>query len=123
MASAPWGVWSTVRRYVLPDIKLAHRFDASAGAEFSRLVLRPINLRTLWPDHDVTLWLVRHGQALPAHLRTDDEILDPPLTEVGRRQAEAVARRLADVDVSVIFTSPLKRAIGTAEAVARVHDL
>ncbi len=64
------------------------------------------------------LLLVRHG-------RTDWNIAgrfqgqhDTPLNELGRRQAEAVAGRLAAERPAAIYTSNLSRAFETANAIA-----
>lgn len=63
------------------------------------------------------LLLVRHAEALP--LGTDGIVDDfhRPLTELGRRQAQALAAALKarGVPVSVVVTSPLVRAVETAE--------
>lgn len=64
------------------------------------------------PDH-CELLLVRH--ALPEA----DGTLDPGLGEVGRQQAEALARHLAGVPVDAVYSSHLKRAVETAEPLAR----
>jgi probable phosphoglycerate mutase len=45
------------------------------------------------------------------------------LNEEGRRQAEALAQRLAKVRLKAIYSSPLERTMETAEAIARSHDL
>jgi len=45
------------------------------------------------------------------------------LNEEGRRQAEALSERLADVPLTAIISSPLERALETAEIVAKAHDL
>ncbi len=45
------------------------------------------------------------------------------LNETGREQAVAVAKRLAKVPVSFIYTSPLSRAVETAEIIAEPHHL
>lgn len=45
--------------------------------------------------------------------------LDPPLDGEGLTQARAAARSLADAGVSAVFTSPLRRAAQTADAIAR----
>jgi broad specificity phosphatase PhoE len=39
---------------------------------------------------------------------------DVPLSELGRRQAELLARRLQPVPVEALYTSPLRRALDTA---------
>jgi broad specificity phosphatase PhoE len=44
------------------------------------------------------------------------------LTEAGRAQAAALAARLEDVPIARIYSSPLKRAVETAEIVARAKD-
>src|SRR5690606_21170290 len=43
---------------------------------------------------------------------------DPPLADLGRRQAEALADHLLDEGVDVLLTSPMRRAIETAAPVA-----
>ena len=60
------------------------------------------------------LILVRHG--LPER---SGETSDPPLSDEGHDQAAAVARWLAAERVDAIWSSPMKRAIQTAEPFAR----
>jgi len=45
------------------------------------------------------------------------------LSEEGRAQAKAVAERLADVPVDVVYASPIERTTQTAQAIADVHGL
>lgn len=45
------------------------------------------------------------------------------LNDEGRRQAEALARRLAGVELKAIYSSPLERTMETAQAIARPHGL
>lgn len=45
------------------------------------------------------------------------------LSEEGRRQAKALAQRLADVRVAAVYASPIERTTQTAEAVAEQHGL
>ncbi|HEY2706471.1 MAG TPA: histidine phosphatase family protein [Caulobacteraceae bacterium] len=59
------------------------------------------------------LILVRHG--LPVR---SDESSDPPLSELGHRQADLVARRLAGERIDAVFASTMRRAIQTAEPFA-----
>ena len=70
-----------------------------------------------------SLILVRHGQ-------TDWNVngrymgwTDEALNEEGLRQAERVARRLAGWPISAVYSSPLKRAVRTADIVARPHSV
>ncbi|MDT7786089.1 MAG: hypothetical protein QOF58_4508 [Pseudonocardiales bacterium] len=44
-----------------------------------------------------------------------------PLTERGEEQARALAQRLSDVDIAAVYSSPLTRAVQTAEALG--HDV
>jgi broad specificity phosphatase PhoE len=72
------------------------------------------------------LVLVRHGQqVLPSdrrEIRVGD-IIDPPLSDVGRRQAERVGERFAGQRVDAVYASHLARAADTGEAIARHHGL
>jgi probable phosphoglycerate mutase len=45
------------------------------------------------------------------------------LNDKGRAQAEALAARLADRPISAIYSSPLERAVETAQAIAAPHKL
>jgi broad specificity phosphatase PhoE len=66
----------------------------------------------------LTIVLVRHAEAFK-----DDGPgpLGPPLTPVGQRQAQRVARRLADDRLDHIYASDLTRAQQTAAAIRRHH--
>jgi len=48
---------------------------------------------------------------------------DPPLSDRGRAQAAALARRLAEEPLSALYSSPLQRALDTAQAIAARHGL
>jgi 2,3-bisphosphoglycerate-dependent phosphoglycerate mutase len=64
----------------------------------------------------VELLIIRH--ALPRRVETTDgSPADPPLSELGRRQARALAEWLADEKIDVIHVSPMRRARQTAEPV------
>jgi phosphohistidine phosphatase len=67
------------------------------------------------------LYLLRHGIALP-HGTSGMEDDDRPLTKVGRTRMSEVARGLKRLGIEVdrIATSPLPRALATAEIVAEV---
>ena len=65
------------------------------------------------------LYLLRHGQTELSVGRRYSGRGNPPLTEVGRGQAEAAARRLAEVEgLTAVVSSPLGRARETARAIA-----
>ena len=65
------------------------------------------------------LVLVRHGQStFNAEHRIQGQ-LDPPLTDLGCREAEAAATRFRPGDVAGFYCSPLARARQTAAAIGR----
>ena len=61
--------------------------------------------------HEVVL--VRHGETEWSRAGRHTGRTDVPLTEQGRRQAEAVGAALGDRDFSLVLTSPLGRALET----------
>ena len=75
---------------------------------------------------DVThVTLVRHAQQdYPDPVNFDpSQWTDPPLSAIGREQAEAVGRALADDPIDVVVASSLTRAQDTARAIAERHGL
>jgi broad specificity phosphatase PhoE len=67
----------------------------------------------------VTL-LLRHGQTPMSVEKRYAGRTDVPLTDTGVRQAAAAAKRLASAGIGAIVSSPLQRAVQTAEEVAAV---
>jgi broad specificity phosphatase PhoE len=65
----------------------------------------------------LTLLLTRHGQAVEGDVMLGGQ-LDVPLRPRGREEAEALARRLAGVRIDRIVSSPMLRAIETAQTIA-----
>lgn len=69
-----------------------------------------------------TLYLVRHGETDPNRYRImQGRGVDAPLNATGRQQAEAVARRFADMSLDAIYASGLRRAVETAQMAHRYH--
>lgn len=69
------------------------------------------------------LLLIRHGQQ---QLKTDGtiaDLVDPPLSEQGRQQASLLGERLSTLHLDAVFTSPLRRAKETADAIARYQRM
>ena len=63
------------------------------------------------------LLLIRH--ALPERIETDDgSPADPPLSALGRAQADRMAGWVAAEKIGAIYTSPMRRARETAEPLA-----
>jgi probable phosphoglycerate mutase len=71
----------------------------------------------------LTLHLVRHGDTMQAAEGFFAGDIDPPLTEHGIAQAEAVGRAAAKLDLAAVYVSPKKRARETAEPVLRACKL
>lgn len=64
------------------------------------------------------LYITRHGQA---SRNAENRILgrtDDILSEIGKAQAAELAERMKDIEIDMIFSSPLRRAKDTALAVA-----
>jgi len=65
----------------------------------------------------LTLLLTRHGQAAAGDVMLGGQ-LDVPLLPSGREEAEALARRLSGVRIDRIVSSPMLRALETAQTIA-----
>lgn len=63
------------------------------------------------------LLLIRHARPLRREL-AEGEVADPELTEQGHAQAEALAEWLSGERIDALYSSPMKRAMQTAEHVA-----
>lgn len=89
-------------------------------------VITPIDRAFLTYEIDATeLLLVRHGQQAwpdPATSKVGDWV-DPPLSDLGRRQADAVGRHLAKERIDAVYSSHLLRANDTGRAIAAAHGL
>ncbi|MEV0686818.1 bifunctional RNase H/acid phosphatase [Nocardia sp. NPDC050378] len=70
------------------------------------------------------LLLLRHGQTELSVQRRYSGRGNPPLTELGREQADRAAKMLAAKgDIAAVVSSPLQRARSTAEAAATALDV
>jgi probable phosphoglycerate mutase len=76
----------------------------------------------LLPDGATEVMLVRHGSSArstpEAPIALVDGRSDPPLSDFGRRQAEAVGERLARSRIDGLFVTPLQRTHQTAAPLA-----
>ncbi|MFG3532313.1 histidine phosphatase family protein [Streptomyces sp. NPDC047917] len=61
------------------------------------------------------LVLIRHGETAWSRTGQHAGRTDLPLTEVGEEAARALAPRLAEREFTAVYTSPLTRAVRTAE--------
>jgi len=69
------------------------------------------------------IYLVRHGQTVWNEEGKLCGSSDVPLSDEGLVQAQKVAARMKNVNLSAIYSSPLLRARQTAEAIASHHNL
>jgi broad specificity phosphatase PhoE len=64
----------------------------------------------------ITYYLVRHGQK-------QNIPFDPPLSDMGQKQAQAAAEYLKDIPFLAIYASPKLRTCQTAAIIAKPHRL
>lgn len=74
-----------------------------------------------------TVWLGRHAHRLdfvqPEWFDTAIYPYDPPLSELGQSQANALAEQLKDEQIDRIYCSPFLRTIQTAHPLAQILEL
>ncbi len=89
------------------------------------------SVSTFGAELNTEILLIRHGQQTTAtaknitefYKRTIGDQVDPPLSELGNKQAELVGQSLSTTKIETIYASPLKRAFSTGEQIARHHNL
>jgi len=64
----------------------------------------------------MNLFLLRHGESVWNKEQRVQGKKDPGLSEKGRLQAKATAKRLKKEDIEVVFSSDLKRCAQTARS-------
>ncbi len=74
-------------------------------------------------DHTTVALLIRHGHTDALGTRLVGRTPHVHLSASGRAQAERLRARLARVPLAAIYSSPLERAIETAEPLARDRNL
>ncbi|MBZ0301627.1 MAG: histidine phosphatase family protein [Anaerolineae bacterium] len=72
----------------------------------------------------MNLYFARHGQSIAnvQHIISNRDV-PHPLTDLGREQARALAEKLRAVRLNRIYTSPIPRAVETAQIAAAAHGL
>ncbi len=68
----------------------------------------------------MNLFLVRHGEILSNLRKVYAGRSSEPLTERGGQQAYETAKKLGSMNIHALYTSPMKRAIETAEIIGSV---
>jgi len=69
------------------------------------------------------LFLLRHGETVFNAQNRAQGFSDPELTELGRRQAQALANAFTNEKLTAVYASDLKRAVETARFIAQPHGL
>ena len=69
------------------------------------------------------LYLVRHGETMHNVARITQGWSDSELSDLGRRQVQRLAERLAALNPTAIYSSPLGRAMATARIIADATGL
>lgn len=67
--------------------------------------------------------LIRHATTEAIGVRLAGRMAGVRLDEQGRKQAQALAERLAPVPIDAVYSSPLERTVETADAIARLRGL
>ena len=67
--------------------------------------------------------LIRHGETEWNVAEIFRGRIDVELNETGTKQAELLAEYLSDAKIDAIYSSPLKRALKTAELIAGYHEV
>lgn len=74
-------------------------------------------------DDMVRVFLVRHGETLWNKSLRYQGHKDIPLSDIGKKQAEKIGLRLSKEKIDAVYASDLIRAVETAEAIAKYHNL
>jgi len=86
----------------------------TAGSEHVTRAMRSLEATFLIGVEGVAeIWLVRHADCY--HQMT--EVEDPPLSAMGRDQAQRLAERVRRMKTAAVYSSPLRRAMETARAI------
>ena len=86
----------------------------ATGSEHLTRAMRSLEALFLIGVEGVTeLWLVRHADCY----RDMTEADDPPLSSLGRDQAQRLAERVTHAKPAAVYSSPYRRAMETARAI------
>ncbi|MCW2504003.1 MAG: pspA 3 [Actinomycetia bacterium] len=112
------------------DLGSLRDFDSRPDAELPAPAAEPIAGPVAAPNgwapaaaHPTTTVLVRHGASVLSPEKRFSGRGDVPLSPAGSEQARRVAARLGEREkVAAVVSSPLRRAVRTAEAIAAALD-
>jgi hypothetical protein len=112
-----------LKRYLLPDLNQASSYSLRIPLQRHQYLVKRKACITGGEALLLKLILVRHGQTLWNREKRAQGISDIELSQLGRSQAECLALSLRDEKIDRIISSPLKRALQTAEMINRFHHL
>lgn len=94
----------------------------AAGSEQLTRAMRALEAAFLIGVEGVTeVWLVRHADCYQDLV----DVADPPLSSLGRDQVTRLAERVRRAQPAVVYSSPYRRALETAQAISddvRIDD-
>ncbi len=69
-----------------------------------------------------TLLLIRHAESTWNHIGRYQGRIDTELSDLGHQQAKLLGKRLSRIPLDAIYSSPLRRALDVAQAVATAQE-
>jgi probable phosphoglycerate mutase len=101
------------------NVDVERRIDEQAARQARP---SPLDVAFLSNRENVTeVFLIRHAHQLLDLGGPLGGFADPPLSSLGRQQAQLLGAALSTRRIDAVYTSPLQRAVETAAAVARHH--
>ena len=105
----------------LANVDVERRLDEQAAREGRP---SPLDVAFLSNRELVTeVFLIRHAHQVLDLGGAIGGYADPPLSDLGEQQAKLLGAALSTTKIDAVYTSPLVRAVGTADAIARHHRL
>ncbi len=105
----------------LANADVEHRIDEQAARQGRP---SPLDVAFLSNREMVTeVFLIRHAHQLLDLGGAIGGFADPPLSSLGQQQAQLLGAALSTRKIDAVYTSPLQRAVGTAEEIARHHRI
>ncbi|SHK29835.1 phosphoserine phosphatase PspA [Thermocrinis minervae] len=71
----------------------------------------------------VRLYIVRHAESEWNPICRYQGLLDPDLSPRGEKQAELLGKEFSHINIDAIYSSPLRRTLKTAKAIAKNHNI
>lgn len=101
----------------LPHSFLLQKFKVKFKIRYINVIIK-VNIQEM--RKKMKIWLTRHGQTDLNKKKLMQGLTDAPLNERGIDQAKEARAAIGDVKFDAVYSSPLKRAIKTAEIIANV---